>query len=227
MNRMQDHPRGLGAIGDYHRTAGSDDSKGFFAVSGRANIEYNDAPTDGISPRCDEEKQGPYGFHRWEGNACNCGRLDAPDLEMGHHILTMENLEYVTIVMSSASGYILYFECSPAIEAQALDMRHSDCARTLQELFRAMVEWDYAYTELSNRELVAVTCRDMLNELNFPQTLRDWLLANIPDQKVSRFLQGNPEARVRDMSVPDLSDDLNDWLTSQMLFAEALGERNI
>lgn len=232
---LRDHPTGDGGIGWYHKNVGENDTYGFFAISGVAHVPPNSTDATGEMIRCDSAlpydaiSYGPYGFHRWNGSdaVCSCGRTDPPDPQMGHHQIAVRALSRVNILMEALPyGYVLYFEMhDPALEEECVQMSHSDCARTLQELMRLMVEWDYAYSMLGNRELIAETCHGMLEVLDMPQGVKDFLLSEMPDEKVARFIRGNPDAqqRVDPTEVPDMSNELSDWLEQKILSSRPLG----
>lgn len=66
-------------------------------------------------------------------------------------------------------------------------------ARTAHELFRLIVEWDFAYTEFGNREFIAQKCHDLLEHLNMPANVRAELISQVPPQAVELFIRGrNP-----------------------------------
>lgn len=226
---LRDHPTGLGAVGSYHKTLGSTDSVGFFAVSGaRLNPTRATDPTD-FWVRCDSNSYGPYGYHRWdaENEICNCGRTDQPDESMGHHELVLANISFVSAVIEALPhGYILYFELhDPALDEICLTERHSDCARTLQELFRLMLEWKFAHEHCGNNELVAISCAGMVDALEIPEDIQDWLIATVPPEKVGKFIAGDPLAQQRNdiADIPDLSDEFDQWLCAKILATRPIG----
>lgn len=230
---LRDQPTHRGGVGYFLRDPETA-TKGFFALAGAKVIESQatEVGPDGFPRvRCDSSAYGPYGFHVWDEEAgeCNCGLTEPPEPVMGHHILTLANLDFVTVVIEVLPhGYILYFECyDPAVEEAACEMRHSDCARTLQELFRLMVEWDIAYEVFESREPVAVAAHGVLEELALPENLREWLTTEVPPQKVERFLLGDPDARGRLSGVPDLSDEFDEWVAHAILTSGALGQHRV
>lgn len=226
---LKDHPRHVGAVGFWDKQIGVDDARGFFAISGAvANPQSVTQEKDGLF-RCDSGKLGPYGFHRWNTvlAQCSCGLNEPPEPAMGHHYITLDNLSCVSVVFDALPhGFILYFELhDSSLEEECVQMPHSDCARTLQEILRLLVEWDFAYTELGNRELIAQTCHDMLQVMNMPVYVRDFLLLQMPDEKVAAFLKGDPNARNRApvADIPGLSEDFDNWLEQTILASKPLG----
>lgn len=88
-----------------------------------------------------------------------------------------------------------------------------------------MLEWDFAYTELGNRELVAESCHGMVTSLEIPTTIKNWLLSDLPDEKVARFIKGDTNANepTPRSAVPDLSDEFNTWVCEKILNAKPIG----
>lgn len=232
-NTMTEHPMHLGAIGSFWRSGGLNDRKGLFALSGVRAINRQSAvelTSDGQElMRCDRDSYGPYGFHSWveDEERCTCGRTDRPEPVMGHHYFTLANISYVTVVMDVfPAGYILYFECrDEAVEEDAIYGEDSECGRTLQEVFRLMLEWDAAYTIFGNREPIAVTSHEMVSQLSLPDEVSDWLWSGVPAQKVERFLRSDPLARERLSGTPVPSGDFDNWATTIMMTSMPLGAR--
>jgi hypothetical protein len=85
--------------------------------------------------------------------------------------------------------------------------------RTLQELFRLMLEWEWCYLELGTRDIYSVLAYDMLQELSPPDSIRQWLWQKVPDQRVAKFLKGDTNARLRSdvLSIPDMSLEFDSW----------------
>lgn len=226
-HKLRDHPSYRGGVGYYHKDP-TVQNHGFFALSGaRLNPSHAVDPT-GQHVRCDSASYGPYGYHIWDSElgACNCGSTNEPDPSMGHHQIILSNIEYVsTVVEALPYGYVLYFELwSEEDEAECIRQRHSDCALTLQEIFRLMLEWDYAYTELNNREPIAVSCHGMVGVLEIPSNISEWLWS-LPEEKVAKFIRNDPHAQepcARD-SVPDLSDEFNDWVYQKITTSRPIG----
>lgn len=62
--------------------------------------------------------------------------------------------------------------------------------RTPHELFRLIIEWAYAHTDLGNTELIAVTCHNLLRLTQMPLAVRNELLRSVPPQAVERYIRG-------------------------------------
>lgn len=225
---LRDHPNHRGAVGFYHKDP-TNNPKGFFAVSGvRLNPARAVDPT-GNWLRCDSASYGPYGYHRWDEDLgiCNCGRTDQPDPSFGHHEIVLANIDFVSVVVDALPhGYILYFELKNEDDEDiCLRQRHSDCAKTLQEIFKLMLEWDFAYTELGNRELVAESCHGMIEVLDIPLEIKEWLLSDIPDEKVAKFLKGiaNANEPCDPSEISDLTSVFNTWLCDKIVSSRPIG----
>ena len=87
-----------------------------------------------------------------------------------------------------------------------------------------MIEWDFAYTELNNREVTAVTSHGIMEALNMPEAFKEWILNEVPAEKVVRFLEGLPNARQRtDSAIQPLPDDFSEWLYDKISSTRAIG----
>lgn len=225
---LRDHPQHRGGVGFYHKNS-EDTTRGFFALSGARLNPNNASDPTGQWVRCDSAHYGPYGYHRWDEdlNVCNCGRPDAPDPSFGHHEIVLSNIDFVSSVIDVLPfGYILYFDLKNEEDEKAcLMQRHSDCAKTIQEIFKLMLEWDFAYTELGNRELVAESCHGMVGSLGIPDAIKNWLLSDLPDEKVAKFIKGDTNANepAPRSDIPDLSDEFNTWVCEKILNAKPIG----
>jgi hypothetical protein len=138
----------------------------------------------------------------------------------------LSNVEYVsTVVEALPYGYVLYFELwSKEDEEECIRQRHSDCAMTLQEIFRLMLEWDYAYRELDNRESIAVSCHGMVDTLEIPESIISWLWS-LPEEKVAKFINNDPLAQepCQRTLVPDLSVEFDDWVCKKIMNSRPIG----
>lgn len=115
---------------------------------------------------------------------------------------------------------IQYFELkNPLDEEKSCQNPHSESCRTLQEIFRLILEWHYAYLYFDNREEIAIKCHNLIEENMIPENIQNWILNSVPPQKVERFLMGDPSARIRkDIdNIQDLSQEFDNWLESKIL----------
>lgn len=87
-------------------------------------------------------------------------------------------------------------------------------APTLHELFRLIIEWAWAHTDLGNEEYPARYCHNILRVLQMPLNVRDALIEQVPYQQVGKFLARDPEARVlRDLDeIVPCPLEFTEWL---------------
>jgi hypothetical protein len=104
--------------------------------------------------------------------------------------------------------------------------RATNATRTLQEQFRLLIEWEYAHKYLGNNEIIAVCATNMLELLDLPITIRQWIIDNVPNEKVNRFLEGREDAQQRAEidTIPDLTEEFKEWLLDKFSTAKSFGE---
>jgi len=92
---------------------------------------------------------------------------------------------------------------------------HPQCsARTIQELFRLIIEWAYAYRAFENNEPAALLCDKILRSLQMPIEVRNELLDEIPPQYVARFIL-NDELAIYEREVdPELPEKFKEWIST-------------
>lgn len=220
---LRDHSTMVSQIGYFHKIIGVDDKVGFFTFGKICQLSLDDRDPEEFIIRCDNGKIGPYGFHSWnfQENICSCGSTEQPDAHLGHHLITMENMSIVCTIMDFYPHImILYFELKdPQYEELSCQNPHSESCRTLQELFRLILEWHYAYEIYGNREEIAEACHKVIIENMIPEYIQNWLLESVPPQKVERFLLGDINARYRQDidQIQDLSIEFDNWLENKIL----------
>ena len=147
---------------------------------------------------------------------------------MGHHIITMENLKNIYVVKDILPyGFIVYMELeNPQDEISCCELPHSDCARTLQELFRLMIEWESAHLNFGSKEQIAEVCHGMLRSLEIPPDIYAWLSNDVPPEKVEKYLLGRKDARTRNdpAIIPEMSNSFDSWIESKIINCKSLGE---
>lgn len=90
---------------------------------------------------------------------------------------------------------------------------HPQCsAHTVHELFRMIIEWAWAYTELSNDEPMAAVSHDVLRALQMPLNVRNDLLEMVPPQAVAKYIMGDSTALVRDLESPECPESFKYWI---------------
>ena len=98
---------------------------------------------------------------------------------------------------------------------QRLAEVHPQCgAHTVHELFRMIIEWAWAYTELGNDEPMAAVSHDVLRALQMPLNVRNDLLEMVPPQAVAKYIMGDSTALVRDLESPECPESFKYWLMS-------------
>ena len=98
---------------------------------------------------------------------------------------------------------------------QRLAEVHPQCgAHTVHELFRMIIEWAWAYTELGNNEPMAAVSHDVLRALQMPLNVRNDLLEMVPPQAVAKYIMGDSTALVRDLESPECPESFKYWLMS-------------
>lgn len=164
------------------------------------------------------------GFHKTINGICNCTLTDVPNNITGEHF-TLEDLTALFVVVDAAPiGLVYYFEFS-GDEDFYLTQRGNTFTKTLQEQFRLLLEWKYAHEHLSNNEEVAITASQMCDILNIPITIQEWVLSEVPNEKVNRFLEGRTNALQRtEELIPDLTEEFTEWLMEKFQIAKTFGE---
>ena len=230
MMKLRDSLQTIGQPGFFEKIPGVTDSVGFFAIAQHVDISsIQTASADKTYVRCDSRaRKGPQGFHRWLGDQCTCGSLERPHGLTGHHHVRFDNMTAIFPVIEAVPyGHIMYFELdNEADEIATIEGFHTEHARTIQEIFRLLLEWDYAYTELGSTEQVASVCHGMVQVLDIPESIKNWILTNVPPEKVGRFLSGdtNARARVDPHTIPPLSDEFSEWLYIKISATRSIGE---
>lgn len=221
---LDDHPMHEGGIGYYFREIGLTDSVGLFnfckAVRNfrfeadwdeKNNVRFN---------RCDNAAPRnlflPSGFHEWnyEEEVCSCGSTEKPYGTTNDHYTCLTHCKIFRIPIQTEKGFIAYLEYNNP-ENEENSMEKSECnARTLQELFRGILEWAWVHENMGNNEVIAITAHEFIAKIGIPEEILDWLWSSVPDQKVARYLRGLTNARMRAPieDIPDMTDEFNQWV---------------
>lgn len=226
MMKLSECGKEPGMVGFWEKIIGQNDDVGFFGIARHLSIDEITITENGTT-RCDATaRRGPHGLHDWLGDACSCGKAEKPYPLTGNHYITFENLTAIYPVLEAVPhGHIMYFELlSKEDELATIQEPHSDCARTLQEVFRLLLEWDFAYTELGNREVTAVVSHGIVEALQIPESIKTWIITEVPAEKVVRFIQNTPNARERTSEeIPPLTDEFSEWLYSKIMATRPIG----
>lgn len=206
------------------KTIGNTDNKGMFITAIFDEPKMFMTAYDS-NKRCDyHADKALHGFHRFNGRVCNCGLDIEPNNLTGNHFPLEEISALFNVVDAYPAGAILYIELYTD-EDFYLTQRGNTLTRTLQEQFRFIIEWKYANEHLGNNELIAVTAKEMCDILDIPLTIQEWILLEVPNEKVNRFLEGKTNALERtEELIPDLTAEFKDWLLNKFYTAKPFGE---
>jgi hypothetical protein len=104
--------------------------------------------------------------------------------------------------------------------------RATNLTRTLQEQFRLLIEWEYSHKHLGNNEEMAVCATKILEVLDLPTEIRQWILDEVPNEKVNRFLEGRIDAQQRAEidTIPDLTEEFKEWLIAKSKQTKSFGK---
>jgi len=216
---------------------GSNDHKGFFAFTQFAKPATFLHETD-ENKRCDyNAPRIARGFHHWnaETNLCSCGSPDEPNRLTGGHWTFDEMTALFPVLDAYPAGMIVYMELEWSPEREAMEAqnfhknRATNLTRTLQEQFRLLIEWEYAHKYLGNDEEMAVCATEILEVLDLPPSIRQWILDNVPNEKVNRFLEGRIDAQQRaDIeTIPNLTDEFKEWIVTKFRQTKSFGEHGV
>ena len=200
-----------------------DINKGLFGFGKLDNPRNFMFDSDSNKP-CFDAVLAMRGFHKAVDGVCNCTLTDVPNNITGEHF-TLEDLTALFVVVDAAPiGLVYYFEFS-GDEDFYLTQRGNTFTKTLQEQFRLLLEWKYAHEHLDNNEEVAITASQMCDILNIPITIQEWVLSEVPNEKVNRFLEGRTNALQRtEELIPDLTEEFKEWLLDKFNKAKTFGE---
>lgn len=232
---LRNQPTHFGSMGTLVKTEGYNDHKGFFLLCRDVMLPENQHGEVGVIDgelryRCDRGSWGPIGSHTWDDalQACNCGAVEQANTICDQHWVTLQGNKCAFIVAQAANrgGYLMYIEFHNRLHEEAmLSLPNTDSARTFPEMFKLLLEWDFAYTTLNNREQVAETAHSFLAGIDMPASIREWIETAVPAQGVERFLLGDTNARVRLTGVPDMTDEFEEWVSDIVGDSPILGSQ--
>jgi hypothetical protein len=107
------------------------------------------------------------------------------------------NLADLNRIDESATGVaklLSPYEVSEELESWFMKIPPHNCARTLGELFKLIIDWDLAYHEFGNREEIAILCHKILGSINLPVELYELIIKETPDSVVRRYLKNDKNA---------------------------------
>ena len=84
-------------------------------------------------------------------------------------------------------------------------------ARTIHELFRVILEWDWAYTELENREPAALLSHEVVGALEIPEEIVNEIMLLAP-QTLSKFILTDSTVLQEDQLDPECPEGFKYWI---------------
>jgi hypothetical protein len=214
----------FGSHDGYLKIIGNTDDKGLF-LFGMFDDPKNFMPPSYATLRCDYHAPlALTGFHYWQDGSCNCGLTDKPYPRTLNHWDLEEVSALFVVIDSSPFGAIMYVEFAEN-EEKHLSQRGNALTRTLQEQFRFLIEWKYAHEHLGNNERIAITASNFINQIDLPINIQEWILSDVPNEQVNRFLEGRTDALQRTQDpIPDLTNEFKEWLLTKFKKAKNFGD---
>jgi hypothetical protein len=225
---LRNESKGSNGFGVYYKVPGTtDDQRGLFAFirsvydhAFQPEVVEKESISTTFTPRCDARIDNnipkPTSLHEKDELTGLC-KLCGSDADIypttNSHVSSLNNTQTLRLPIQGYKGFVVYLKLSSK-ELEESEFDYSDhLGRTLQELFRLMLEWEWCYLELETRDIYSVLAYEMLQELNLPESIRQWLWQEVPDQRVAKFLKGDANARLRsDPSlIPDMSLEFDSW----------------
>jgi hypothetical protein len=156
-------------------------------------------PIEGADWRCDQSMYGPRPF-KGEQVSQVINSLD-------------EIVFYESFLNVNGAGHIIYIETRTKTEFANEKLNNSVVpvtGRTLQECLRLVYEWSVLADEpFNSTDDAAVSASKFIKSLKLTQDEVHAIEA-LPQMQVSKFISGSETARLRDMEIPELSDDIAD-----------------
>ena len=121
------------------------------------------------------------------------------------------------VVDAAPVAFITYSELDEMyihkVGTQKIWSTHPQCmAHEMHELFRMIIEWAWAHTELGNNEPLAITCHDLLRALQMPANVRNDLLQGVPPQPVAKYILNDRTALVKDTASSECPESFKYWI---------------
>lgn len=231
------HSYGVGRL--YKLPGSGNDTHGYFAfiramynhrfyeedVSHIANDEQR------LSTRCDASAPKampmPTALHEENeetGLCAFCGSDKPIYGTTNSHYASLSNATTLRIPFHTPKGFIAYLELNNAEIEETEVYTNPNVTRTLQELFKLMLEWEWVHLNLDSEDVCAKLCYEILQEMQVPESIRNWVWNELPDMHVAKFLKGNLDARARPdtSTIPDMHPDFEAWCWHQVVFAPQL-----
>lgn len=105
------------------------------------------------------------------------------------------------------------YEYSEELETEHMQQYPFIAARTLTELFRLIIDWDYLYHHEENRENTAIVCHNIMASVNMPEHIYKDIAWNTEDSILMRYKKnGDLTIRKPDEQIY-VSDNIINWLS--------------
>jgi hypothetical protein len=139
-----------------------------------ANIVKSKTVENTMPIRCDYNQYGGFPFHI------------PPN---GYTILRMMN-----VLSISETAHVAYFETAQSENTNPHHVSINAGARTYAGILKAIYEWSVVADQpFSSQEKIAQKAKLMWQQLELPEDLKNWIINDYCDMRVSRFLKGETE----------------------------------
>ena len=142
-----------------------------------------------------------------------------PHQVAGDRVIVNTNFTMSKYLDVTPIGLILKttFEVYNDVTNPIMNMHPQTAARTPHELFRLIIEWAWAHTDLGNKEAVSKVCHDLLRAVQMPIEVRNELLTEVDPQAVERYIRGLDPFYATDISIisdPPMPPLFEAWVQS-------------
>lgn len=238
--KLKDFGSNKKQIGYYDKIVGTNDNIGLFFFASCAPIEkYNQSYN-----RCDQGALGPVCIH-WDDRFPYVLPYPLKNLSNLKYVVPIIDfapdfyIMYWEIQELEVEALTRNYTTLPDWQKNALDngwvpkdkwvdseyyenylIESTPCrfARTLGELFKLIIEWDYVVDPpFSSTEIAATLSRTILEKLQMPADVKTEIESNVPDMHVAMYLQGNLNASQRPSGVPNITPLFEEWILQKLL----------
>jgi len=155
--------------------------------------------------RCDQSMYGPKPFY---------------NESVSRVIENIKEVVYYEPFLSvNGIGHIIYLESNSKTDLAVEKLNNSVVpvtGRTLQECLRLVFEWSVLADEpFNSKEEAPLAASSFIKSLKLTQEELD-VVAGLTPMQVSKFIMGSETARLRDMEIPELSEDVASILFDRM-----------
>jgi hypothetical protein len=223
-----------GGIGYYNKRPGSGtDERGYFAfIRALYNHRFYEEDPNlspeaeiALSTRCDSSAPKsmpvPSALHEEDEDTGLCKMCGSDKPVYGttnSHHASLTNTKILRMPFHGYKGFIAYLELHDSEIEETEVYTNPNVTRTLQELFKLMLEWDWVYENLDKEDICAVLAHNMLEEFELPENIKQWIWDEVPDMHVARFLKGDTDARSRPhvSQIPEMTPEFEGWCWHQI-----------